>query len=289
MNQILYWLFRFFIGFLGILPVRLVYIFSDFLAFLLFYVVKYRKKVVFNNLRNSFPEKNETEISKIAKKFYQHLCDIMVETFKAFSFSDAEMIKRYKVSNQEILTPYFAKNQNIILSAGHYGNWEWATQSVGFQTDFQLITLYKPLSNSLIDKYLREQRRSRKVEVVSISETRKVFSDSYEKPAGFVMAADQSPSNLKRAFWVKFLNQDTACLHGVESYAKLYNLPVFFCNIQREKRGFYTVTLSLLVENPQDTTDGEISQIYLSALEKIILEKPENYLWSHRRWKHKRN
>ncbi len=289
MNQILYWLFRFFIGFLGILPVRLVYIFSDFLAFLLFYVVKYRKKVVFNNLRNSFPEKNETEISKIAKKFYQHLCDIMVETFKAFSFSDAEMIKRYKVSNQEILTPYFAKNQNIILSAGHYGNWEWATQSVGFQTDFQLITLYKPLSNSLIDKYLREQRRSRKVEVVSISETRKVFSDSYEKPAGFVMAADQSPSNLKRAFWVKFLNQDTACLHGVESYAKLYNLPVFFCNIQREKRGFYTVTLSLLVENPQDTKDGEISQIYLSALEKIILEKPENYLWSHRRWKHKRN
>ncbi len=289
MQYIGYIFFRFLVFIFSLIPFWALYIYSDILYFFFFYIVKYRKDVVFNNLKNSFPEKSEKEILKIAKGFYKNLSDITLESIKGLSMSKKTLKKRYPVVNIELLDEYFDKKQNLIGLAAHYTNWEWGVISFGFQFKHKSIGLYKPLTNKYIDNYVKKARAAWGMNLVSIKNTRKSFEKKYEKPAIFFMISDQSPSNLKKAKWVKFLNRDTACLHGAELYAKKYNIPLIFGDVQRIKRGYYEVRLSVFEENPQKTKDGEITERYMHKIEQIIKSKPENWLWSHKRWKHKRN
>ncbi len=288
MKFIVYLFFRIFVFLFSILPFRLLYLHSDILYCILFHIFKYRKDVVFDNLRKSFPEKSEEEIRAIAKGFYKNLSDITLESIKGFSMSKKTFLKRYRILNSELLDTYFEKGQNLIALAAHYGNWEWAAVSFGFQLKFKCLGLYKPLSNKYIDEYLLKKRSVLGMNLVPIKDTYKTFASNHEKPALFLMASDQSPSNIKRAIWVNFLNRDTACLHGAEKYAKMYNLPLLYFDLERIKRGYYQISISVLEENPQNLPDGEITKLYMQHLERVIRKKPENWLWSHRRWKHKR-
>lgn len=285
---ITYLLFLFFVGLFAILPFRVLYIFSDGLYVLLFYVAGYRKKVAYSNLKRSFPEKDEREVQIILKKFYKHLADIFVESMKGFAMTKNQVRKRHHLENPEILQPYIKQGKSVMSVVSHYNNWEWGSMSGGVFLDIPVMILYKPLKNKFVDKFLKKIRMNFGTELVSIFRTYQGFKERKDTMYLYVLAADQSPSKLKRAYWVDFLNQDTACLHGPEKYARLFDYPVLYLDIQKEKRGHYTVTAEVLAEKPNELPEGEITRRYMKRLEKAIRQAPQYWLWSHRRWKKKR-
>jgi KDO2-lipid IV(A) lauroyltransferase len=289
MKTLTYHFFRSFIFIFRIIPFRVLYLFSDGIYYLVYALIGYRKKIVLQNLRNSFPEKPEKEIKRIASGFYHHLCDLFVESMKAFSMDESEMVKRYAYENTEFLDKLYHEGKSAICVGGHYNNWEWAGIASGTQLTHRPVGFYKPLSNKKVDAFVQKKRVRGRSLLVSITNTTAVFLKDYGEPAIFYMVADQSPSTVGLAHWMQFLNQDTAVLHGPEKYARLHNMPVVFVHPRKVRRGYYKVSFFMLAEDPSKTVPGEITQIYMRALEKIIRENPEFYLWSHRRWKLKRN
>ncbi|MFZ4564267.1 MAG: lysophospholipid acyltransferase family protein, partial [Bacteroidales bacterium] len=245
-------------------------------------------QVVFSNLRNSFPEKSTEEITTIAKSFYHHLSDMLIESLKAFTMTEESVVKRYQYTNVEMLDDLYKKGQSVICIAGHYGNWEWGGLASGVQLMHKPVGFYKPLSNKYIDAYVQRSRVKGRSKLASITQTAETFQADYGEPAIFYMVADQSPSSPRLAYWVDFLNQDTAALHGPEKYARIYNLPVVFGTVIKVKRGYYRVDFSMLEPEPVKTKTGELTARFMKRLEEVIKAKPEYYLWSHRRWKLKR-
>ncbi|MCF8368817.1 MAG: lysophospholipid acyltransferase family protein [Bacteroidales bacterium] len=288
MNLILAGIAIFFIFLVGIIPFFLLYLLSDIIRFILFFILRYRRKIVEKNLKESFHYRTEGEVEQLTWLFYKNLADVLLEGFKAFTMSRNQINKRHKVLNPELVVPYFEKGQSIIAVPSHYGNWEWGSMSSGLQMPQNSVVFYKPLNNKWVDRFVRRSRAKYGSELVSIYKTARVFKEHVPKNSCFIMASDQSPSNVKKAIWVKFLSRDTAFLHGPEYYAREYNLPVIFVDIQRKKRGYYELELAVIAENPAELEEGEITQRYAKKLEKTIVNKPENWLWSHRRWKHER-
>lgn len=285
MQRITYYIFRITVLLFSLVPIRQLYVISDGLFYLFFYVVRYRMPVIEQNLRNSFPEKTEKEIKQITKDFYRNFCDILLEGIKGLSMSLDELGKRYRILNPEILTPYFNAKQSVITVGGHYNNWEWSV-STSKQVQHKTLALYKPLTNKLTDAYIKKSRQVWGMYLVSIFETAKIFAENRSIPSIYILGADQSPSrkDADKSFWVRFLNQDTAFLHGLEKYSTVNNYPIFYLDVQRIKRGYYGVTLSLL--EPEETgKPGMITKAFARKLESIIRANPANWLWSHKRWK----
>ncbi len=276
------------IALVGIMPFRVIFIFSDLVYFIIYHLVGYRRKVVLANLSSSFPEKNSREIRILTKKFYHHLCDISLESIKGFTMRPEELIQRHRILNPTLADYYFDRELSVIAVPGHYNNWEWGSLSPGLQIKYPLVGFYKPMSNKLVDEFVRKHRAKFNTKLAAIQQTARTFDRLSTSPHAFLMAADQSPSNLKDCYWFDFLNHDTPWLHGPEKYARLYNLPVIYVDIKKVKRGYYTIDLVLLTENPSSLPDGDITRLYKEQLEKSILNEPAYWLWSHRRWKHSR-
>jgi Kdo2-lipid IVA lauroyltransferase/acyltransferase len=281
-------IFRFFIFLFRFIPFRLLFGFADLVFYIIYYFVGYRKQVVFLNLRNSFPEKPEDKIRAIAEGFYHHLADMLIESLKAFTMTEEAVVKRYKYNNTEFLDELYNKGQSVICVAGHYGNWEWGGLASGAQLKHKPVGFYKPLTNKYVDAYVQKTRVKGRSKLASITQTAETFNTDYGEPAIFYMVADQSPSSARLAYWVNFLNQDTATLHGPEKYARIYNFPMVFASVSKVKRGYYTVDFKMLESEPAKTKTGELTGRFMQKLEEVIREKPEFYLWSHRRWKLKR-
>ena len=288
MNQLSFWAFLFFKNLFRITPFWVVYGLSDFVFVLIFYVFGYRKKVVISNINKAFPNLNKEDKDKIVFRFYKNFADILVEGIKGISLSEKEIVRRYKFINPELAEKHYNDGKNIMIVGSHYTNWEWGVLAGAPQIDHYCIGLYKPLSNKLIDNHFKKNRAQLGMNLVAIKNTKKAFSKSYEKPTCFILLADQSPSNLKRAIWLDFLGIETACLHGPEYYSKQNNIPILYVDVQRVKRGFYEVRYIPIVDKPETTNEGDITKIYMKTLEEIINKKPEHWLWSHRRWKRKR-
>ncbi len=278
---------RFFVLLFAIVPFWLLYIFSDFLYFILYKVFKYRVSVVRDNLKKSFPEKSKEELRKIERLSYKNLSDITVESLKAFTMSKEEIFARHKVINEDDLRYLYGKCGGIIALPNHYGNWEWGAMSC-MQLEWKGVALYKPLSNKHLNTYVKRNRSRLGTQLVSIYDTARNFVENKNNKKNYVMASDQSPSNAKKAYWVDFLGRETAFLHGPELYAKKYNYPAVFIDIQRVKRGYYELYLTVLTDEPQKLKDGELTQMLASKLEEVIRKKPQDWLWSHKRWKLKR-
>lgn len=272
----------------AIIPWGLIYGYSNIMAKLLHNVLKYRVKVTRSNLRLAFPEKSDAELAVIEKQSYQNLADISVEALKGFTMRNSAIRERHKILNPELLDYYYNQKQSIIGVAGHINNWEWGALSAGIQLKHHPVAIYKPLSNKLIDWFIKWNRSIRGTELVPTNQTFDTFQKYKHKPCIYILVADQSPSNLSKAYWINFFNQDTACIHGPEKYAKMYNYPVIYIDIKRVKRGYYTVELSVLCDKPNELQDGELTAAYMHRLEQSIRENPENWLWTHRRWKRKR-
>jgi KDO2-lipid IV(A) lauroyltransferase len=285
MNLLSFFFFYLLSMLVGSLPFPLLYKISDFLSFLLRRVLKYRKAVILDNLKRTFPGLGEEDIIRISKKFYLNLADITLEGIKAFTMTKKHVLARYRILNPEIMYPYLEAGQGIICVTGHYGNWEWGTLSPPLQMPFKFVAFYKPLNNLRFDGFVRRNRSRFGTYLSPIRETTKSFDDNRGNPVVYLMAADQSPSNRDMAYWTDFLGRDTAFLHGPEKHARINNFPVIFAAIRRVKRGYYELDLSILVENPSLVADGEITSRYAKKMESLIMEDPANWLWSHKRWK----
>lgn len=285
MNLLLTIVALFFIFLIGILPFRVLYVFSDIVRFFLQHVFRYRKAVVISNLNRCFPEKSKQEIDQLVSKSYKNLTDIMVEGFKAFTMTNKQLVARHKVINIEILDPYKASGKSFIGTPCHYGNWEWGAMAPSLQLNYKIIGFYTPLSNPYMDKFIRKNRSRTGALLASTRETSRTFDAYANTESVYIMAADQSPSRPEKAVWVDFLGQKTAFLNGPERHARLRDIPVVFVDIQRVKRGYYTLYLSFISEKPTETQTGEITVKYAKLLEEVIRKKPENWLWSHKRWK----
>jgi KDO2-lipid IV(A) lauroyltransferase len=271
----------------GLMPFGMLYKLSDFTAFMLFHVFRYRRKVIENNMRRSFPEMSEAARKKLVKKSYQNLADISWEAVKGFTMSDEEFLKRYKVTNLEILEPYRKNKRSAVFMPAHYANWEWGTKATPLQLGYKnVVIIYKPFANRYAESFFKEHRAHHGLILGTIYETMKLFRKYAPKFSAFIMVTDQSPAPVaKKVYRIPFLGRETAFMRGAELFARQYNLPVFFSDCQRVKRGYYQLSLSLITENPASLPEGEVTARYARKLEEVITKKPEDWLWSHRRWK----
>ncbi|WP_289053491.1 lysophospholipid acyltransferase family protein [Carboxylicivirga marina] len=289
MNLLTTGIFLSFVAMVSIMPFRVLYWFSNIAAIVMRKAVRYRHQVIYSNLEQSFPDKSKKEIDLIAKGFYQNLTDNLLESFKSFTMTKSSIIKRHKIINPELLESLLKEHNGIIGVTAHYANWEWGSQSGSIQCSNHFMALYKPLKNKYINKILLNSRAKCGTELVPINETSEMFERTKNKKRVYLLAADQSPSKgrqLDNAYWLNFLKQKTAFLYGPEKYAKRYNYPIVYIDIQRVKRGYYEVKLSTLVEKPLELTEGTITELYKNKVEDVILTNPSDWLWSHKRWKH---
>ncbi len=271
-----------------LIPFKALYVFSDFMRLIMRNIVKYRVKVIRQNIKLAFPEKSASEIQDIERKAYKHLIDYIVEGIKAFTMPKKVIIKRHKLLNPEVIEPFFRENKSIIAVTAHYNNWEWGSLSASLQTEYKAIAFYKRLRNKHIDKALRKSRARCGTTLASIYETTKTFEKYKNNPIIYLMAADQSPSKklLNKALWIDFLGINTPFLQGPEKHARLNNYPVVYVDINQKKRGYYELFLTVLTEDPNNLNEGELTKLYAQKLEQNIINKPECWLWSHKRWKH---
>lgn len=275
---------------IGILPLRLLYIISDLMYVLVFYIIRYRRDVVFINIRNSFPEKSTREVRNTAKKFYRNLCDLVIETVHQTGMDEQEIKKRVKYNNPELIQEYYDRGKDVAAVLGHYCNWEWMC---GFPiiTPYKCITIYKPLTNKVFDNFMLEMRSRFGADLVPMQAAiRKIYE--YKKqgiPSITAFISDQAPAQGNSMLWVEFLNQDTAVYPGVERIAKKMDMAVVFFKMKKVKRGYYEFDFIPLFDSTSDVNDQEITKAHVSMLEYQIREQPEHWLWSHRRWKLKRS
>ena len=272
---------------LGQIPLFILYPLSDFLAWIASDVIRYRYDVVKENLRHSFPEMSEQERKKVSRKFYVNFTDVLVESFKMLSRNPKLIPSRVKILNPELLANYQKAGSSIVAVSSHYGNWEW--MGVGLQelTGIRCLLTYKPLSSPLMERLMKEVRQLNGGELVSMQQTFRAVSSS-KNPVLSLLISDQAP-HPDNAYWTNFLHQDTPIFIGAERIAKATNSVVVFIAMRREKRGFYTLEFQELTKDPKSEKEFAITEMHVRALEKLIFEDPSNWLWTHKRWKHKRN
>jgi len=289
LQALVYYLVIPFIYLISLLPFPALYAFSDFLYLIFYRVIGYRKDVVLKNLRNAFPEKTEREIDQLCKAFYHHFCDLFLETFKTLTISEKSMLEHCKFSPQAITL--FAKladeQKSVMLVLGHTGNWEWAGNTFSLLCRHQLYVIYHPIANKRFDGLMYGMRTRFGGRLIAMKNTYKEMLAGREGLNATAFIADQTPQPTN-AYWTIFLNQDTPVFKGTEIIAKKLNMPVVYAYVKKVKRGYYEIFAEMLSENPATTADGELSEMHTRRLEKDIIAKPEIWLWSHRRWKHKR-
>ncbi len=273
---------------ISILPFFILYGLSNFLFFVFYYVIGYRKKVIVGNIQRSFPNKSTAEQIEISRLFYRHFCDLIVESLKAFSISRKEVLKRVICNNPEVIDKYYDANKSVVIAGGHYNNWEIMAVAINMLLKHNVSGIYKPLSNNYFDKKMRKTRMKYGLHMLPTKEVKEYFEKNKTNLIAPLFATDQSPSNPDNCYWTTFLKQDTGVLFGVEKYAVEYNYPVVYGRINKVKRGHYTIDFYDVTDTPQETAYGEITEKITQLLEKDINHLPQYWLWSHRRWKHKR-
>lgn len=273
---------------ISILPFRILYLVSDGVFVLLYYIIGYRKKTVTQNLRLAFPEKSEKEIATIRKAFYRHLSDMFLEMAKTMTISESELKKRFKIINPEELNRLVSLNKSIILMFGHYASWEW---SIVLQQYINLKTLavYKPLANKYFNNLVKNIRSKFNTDLISTKETVSTINDhearNIKTLIGFL--SDQSPRRTKDVYWGEFMGIKVPCFTGAERLAKKLDLTTAYLKVTKIKRGFYEAKIMTLAENPNAYKDYQLTDMFLREVEKQIYEAPEYYFWTHNRWKHR--
>jgi Kdo2-lipid IVA lauroyltransferase/acyltransferase len=287
MSALVYYLSLPFLYLIAYLPFGALYAFSDVVCFLLRDAVGYRKGVVLTNLRNSFPDKSEEEIQKICNQYYKYLCDLILETFKTLSMTEKEAKERCIFHKADWLDKYYDENKSIIIVMGHYGNWEWAGPSFTLANKFQLVVIYRPLSNPYFENLMSKMRTKFGTKIAPAANTLREMVANRKSITATAFIADQTASP-EFAYWTNFLNQDTAVFTGPEKLAKKFDYPVVYMNVKRPKRGYYEVVPELLFDKPSETPENEVLEVFTRRLEKEIVLEPTIWLWSHKRWKYTR-
>ena len=270
----------------SLLPLNVLYLFSDLLFYILYHGVEYRRAVVNENLRKAFPEKDDAERKKITRQYYSYLCDLILESVKMISISKAEVMKRFQFVNPELLEEYFKQNKSVIAAAGHYGNWEMAS-NIGLITDKKILVVYKPLTDPIFERFLKKVRSRFNAKLIRMKTSFRDILSYRKEPTVSIIVSDQTPVPGDSVCFTTFLNQHTAVFQGIEKLAKAYNYPVLFCDVKVVKRGYYTCEFVPLTDEPKATAENEITEKHVKYLEKMIYAQPQYWIWSHKRWKYR--
>lgn len=275
----------------AMLPMRVLYVLSDIFYLLVYKVARYRVKVVRRNLQASFPDWTPRQLRTLEQRFYRHFSDYIVETIKLAHISEEEIHRRAVIHNPELIDRLIRDGHTcIILLMGHYGNWEWYTGSSSLFEDARVYPIYRPLANRAFDRlflYLRTRLGARGIK--KNDTVRDIIRLKQEKTHSLVIfIADQTPSRANLHYWTDFLHQDTSFLTGAERIARKLNLPVVFLDIKCPERGYYTCDFELLTEQAKETPENWITEQYARRMERTVTHDPAYWLWTHKRWKYKR-
>ncbi len=277
----------------AILPLNVLFVFSDILYYVVYYLVRYRRQITRKNLENAFPHNTHKEIIRKEKQFYQHFCDYFFETIKMLHISDAEMKRRMKFRNNDQLQQWMGDNRSCILMLGHYGNWEWVTSIMLWMPAdrMNIGQIYRPLKDKTMDAFfLNLRKRFHSIGIAKNDTLRTIVRMKRENKQmllGFM--SDQKPSRNGIHYWTTFLNQETPVLTGVERIAKQTGFVVCYLDVVQTKRGYYEGEIKLITGHPEMTAEFEITEQYIRAMEQTILRNPVYWLWTHNRWKHKKS
>ncbi|MCK4748902.1 MAG: lysophospholipid acyltransferase family protein [Bacteroidales bacterium] len=276
-----------FIWLLHLLPEKALFLCSDLLFLINYYVVGYRKKVVYGNLNKAFPELSQGEIRQIAKKYYRHLSDLILESAVIHFKSEKKATKRITYSNPELLNELYRKGKQVMAVTAHYGNWEYLS-TLSLASDYPVIAIYKPLRNKYFDKMVTRNRTRFGVMVTPMERIARelIRYHNEQKPVLTIFLSDQRPMYQNIQYWTKFLGLDTPLYLGTEKLAKKLDAAVVFLKFNKISRGRYEVDIELICEEPGELEPFEITDSHVGILEKMIREAPEYWLWSHHRWKH---
>jgi Kdo2-lipid IVA lauroyltransferase/acyltransferase len=285
MAAILYYLF---IKPISLLPLKMLYVVSDMTCFLIYRILGYRKKIVTTNLKNSFPDKSFDEIKDIRTKFYSHFTDFLFESFRNFSITEEEALARFIVLNPEVLKPFVDTNRSVLIVGGHYTNWEMVAVGIDQYLEHQTVAIYHKLGSKFMDDKVLSSRGKFGLKLIPRAEVKSFFEETKTLTAT-IFGVDQSPSIAKKVYWCEFLNQDTPVMFGAEKFAKEKDYPVVYAGMKKVKRGYYTLEFDVLFAEPRECAYGEITEGHTRRLEQTILEAPQYWLWTHKRWKRKRN
>lgn len=271
---------------LSLLPRHALYVVSDFFYLFLFRIAGYRKNVTTNNLRNAFPEKSEKERTELRKTFYRHLSDVIIENAVIQYYPRRKLEKMFSFSNPELIDSYYQQGRHIILVTAHYNNWEWASP-LSYTFRHLVIGVYKPLKNKYFDRAYRTARTRFGANAVPMGRIGRALFEYKEKGILTLtgMVGDQRPLRKNVQYWTRFMNQQTAVFTGSEKLAKKFDAVVVFMKVRKIRRGQYRATFELVTDTPGRTAPFEITEQYTRILEKLILEDPACWLWSHNRWK----
>lgn len=277
----------FFLCLISLLPLPVLLFFARLLYYLLYYLIGYRKKVVRSNLTNSFPEKSAQDIIAIEKKYFKYLAKLIFEIIELTTISKAETLKRVRFTGLEQLESHFKKGESVLACTGHYGNWELGTLALGLNISAKTIVIFKPINNKVFEAWFNELRTKFGNVFVAMRQTLRCMATYKNEPSLLCFASDQSPTREESKYFLNFLHQPTAALLGVEKIAKSTNRPIYYFKVSPVKMGYYNVEVLPMCLNPAETHDGEITNLHFHFLENIINEKPQYWLWSHKRWKFK--
>jgi len=289
LQAFIYYLLLPFVYLLSLLPFRVLYLLSDIVYGVLYYVVGYRKEIVKKNLRNAFPHKTEREINNLCKKFYHYFCDLTLETFKTLTISKTQMLDHCSLEPEaKVLFDQLAKEgSSCIIVMGHKGNWEWAGNTFSLCCKHQLYVIYHPLSNKYFNGLVYNMRTRFGTKLIAMKDTFRDMVQNRDELNATAFIADQAPSP-EKAYWMNFMNQDTPVFMGTEKIAQKMKYPIVYVSVKKIKRGYYKLAATVLKEPPYNSYEGEVTAAHTKRLEKDIMDQPETWLWTHRRWKHSR-
>jgi KDO2-lipid IV(A) lauroyltransferase len=286
-----YYLIRIFYYLFSLLPFSILYFLSDILFYPLYYLVRYRRKIVRHNLVTSFPEKTKKEIIKIEKDFYSFLCDYFVETAKLFSITKEQLMKRMTFDGIDEMVNDLEKKDFCFVYLGHYCNWEWIASLPYWVPDNILCAqIYHPLRNKAYDKVFLDLRGNYGGECIGMKETlRRIIElrrEHHKTIIGFI--SDQTPKQNSIHHWMEFFHKDTPVFTGTEKIGKQVDAAFYYGEVTRPKRGYYHCSFKHITSKPQDYKDYDITDLYMHLLEDQIKKDPALWLWSHNRWKRTR-
>jgi KDO2-lipid IV(A) lauroyltransferase len=274
---------------ISMLPFPLLYLFSDFTYLIIYYIIGYRKKTVRENLALALPHLSAQERLVIEKKSFRHFCDMFLEMIKTMTISKKEMDKRFVFTNLDVYLKLEEKQKSIALMLAHYASYEWSI-SINEKIKFESYAIYKRLNNPYFDKLVRNIRSKFKANLITTKETIPlIIENNQNKKLGlYGFASDQSPTINSAFHWNTFMGTNVPVHTGAEMLAKRYDMNMIFLKVEKVKRGHYKASFEVLSENTKEISNYEITDHYLKLVEQQILEAPEYYLWTHKRWKHRR-
>lgn len=275
-----------FIWLFTLLPLSLLYFFSDFAYQIVYHLIGYRKKVVKDNLRHAFPEKSESEINDLSKRFFRHFCDFLIESAKTIHLSTREIDRRFQYVNVELFQKYYDDGKSVVLVLGHYANWEWVANCTS-HIKHKPFAIYKPLRNEKFDRLIRSIRTKWQMDTVPMNDVIRLILQKEREKTKIITSflVDQTPPK-SYPFWIKFMNRETPFYNGPAKIARKFDHPVVYMKIRKIRRGYYETEFFPLFDEPSKATENEIMYKIVEVLEDTIHQQPEYWLWSHRRWKH---